>query len=73
MCSGWRKYRLDGSRYGVNPSALWRVEIRYHEDECVSQVLPEVGVDRQTAKKIEKSVNASLDHDRFYTELVELN
>ena len=50
----------------------WRVRIRQHEDDHVEKILPPYGTFRHLAKKIEDGVNETLDHDRFYTELVQL-
>ncbi len=51
----------------------WKVEIRYHEDDNVEHTVSPNGVERHTAEKIAEGIEANLDHDRFYTELVELD
>lgn len=51
----------------------WRVRVCQHTDDHVVQLLPQGGTFRHLAKKIEDEVNETLDHDRFYTELVQLN
>ena len=51
----------------------WKVEIRFHEDDNVEHTVSPDGVERQIAEKIAEGIEANLDHDRFYTELVELD
>lgn len=50
----------------------WRVRICQHSDDHVVKILPAYGTFRHLAKKIEDEVNETLDHELFYTELVEL-
>lgn len=52
-------------------SELWKVEIRYHEDDSVEHTVGEEGMPRRVAERVENGVNINLDHERFYTELVE--
>lgn len=55
------------------PDNLWRVEVRAHEDDHVEKVFCQSGIYRHIAKKIEEEISTTLDHDQFYTELVQLN
>jgi len=52
---------------------IWKVEIRYHEDDNVERTVCADGRSRDVALKIAEGIEANLDHDRFYTELVELD
>lgn len=51
---------------------LWCVRVRLHRDDHIDKVFCESGIYRHLAKKIEDKVNETLDHDQFYTELVQL-
>jgi hypothetical protein len=51
----------------------WKIEIRYHVDDTVAQVLKPHGVERRGAEKVAEEQEQFLDHDVFYTELVELD
>lgn len=50
----------------------WRVLICHHDDDHVEKTLPGYGTFRHLAKNIEDEVNITLDHDLFYTKLVQL-
>lgn len=50
----------------------WKIEVRYHEDDAVERTISPNGVERYRAEKTEQGISAVLDHERFYTELVEL-
>ena len=72
MCGGARRY----GRFGGSVMAdrtIWKVEIRYHEDDNVERTVCADGRSRDVALKIAEGIEANLDHDRFYTELVELD
>ncbi len=51
----------------------WRVEIRYCNDETVASILKAHGITRREAEKVAEAQEEFLDHDVFYTELVELD
>jgi hypothetical protein len=73
MCGGARRYSRFGTA-GLNDMSekLWKIEIRYHADDNVEHTVSPEGVLRHRAEKIEDGININLDHERFYTEIVEL-
>ena len=71
MCGGARRYSRFGTR-GLNDMTLFKIEIRHHVDDSVEHTVSPNGVSRPKAEKVEDGLNTNLDHDTFYTELVEL-
>lgn len=69
MCSGWRRFTRSG---GPVMALLWKIEIRFHADDSVAETLKECGVERHAAEGLEKATNQYLDHDLYYTQLVQL-
>ncbi len=51
---------------------LWKVLIREHTDDTVAEELKPEGEFRHLAVKLEEDTNQYLDHDLYYTELVQL-
>lgn len=72
MCGGWRKYGRFGGQVMADRTR-WRVEVRYHVDDTTAQILKAHGVARYEAEMVAEEQQKFLDHDVFYTELVELD
>ena len=71
MCSGWRRYSRFNTA-GLNDMAKCKLLIRRHDDDSVADELVPGGVTRPEAEELDKATLQFLDHDLFYTEIVEL-
>lgn len=49
------------------------VAIKYHEDDEVEHIVGKEGMTKHRAEHVEDGVNINLDHERFYTEVIEVN
>lgn len=71
MCSGWRQYRISGEPVMADRTRC-KLLIRRHTDDSVADELVPGGVTRPEAEELDKATLQFLDHDLFYTEIVEL-